>query len=209
MRSILGAIRAAAAAATYFKPFETYSDAKRLTGMWIDAGLKFNNPALHVLREVGNKWGDSNQVINLRAIDIFMTLGTGLPPVTSIEPGSTLQQGLDRLGLPTNVMRALREICTDTESTHKELAWRFREHPAHDVYQRFNAVQGVGDFDLAKWDAARFIEELTVAYLQSEPTATWLNGTIAYLAESYEQSRSVPDLNTEEQLQRRFEELRR
>src|SRR6202022_4690742 len=122
--SIWQAARATSAAPTFFRSITIGNQT------FIDGGMAHNNPTLLMLAEV-------KRVFPNARLACVLSLGTGKSETISIPTNRSLFQRI----FPLDVITAIRNIATECESVHQEVAHRFSLTP--DVYFRFNVEQGL------------------------------------------------------------------
>ena len=140
------AARATSAAPTFFRRIKIGREE------FIDGGMECNNPTGEVLDEA---------ILNFptRSIACILSIGTGKPDVIRLRSPNLFQRVM-----PTNLVKALAAIATDSEKAAMAIDKRFAEIP--NVYFRFNVEQGMQDVTLAQWDRLGEVETHTKAYLQ-------------------------------------------
>ncbi|OAQ99127.1 hypothetical protein LLEC1_03559 [Akanthomyces lecanii] len=157
--AIWQAARATSAAPTFFKPLQLslpYSTS------WIDAGMKYNNPSKALRAEAGKIWGNEyGQLSFNQDISIFLSLGTGFASIARLE-ATTLHQRISRkFQVPLAAVEVMKNIVSDTESTHVDLANELDHH----IYHRFNVAQGLQNVQLFEHEKIEAIKIDTTNYL--------------------------------------------
>lgn len=139
--------RATSAAPTFFKRMKI--------GLvdFLDGGLGFNNPALTLLNEMYDLYGD-------RPIACIISVGAGVATIKSYsEP-----KGWQKL-VPKELIEVFAEMVTDCERTAEELKVKFKNH-APQVYHRFSVQRGLESMGMEEWKRLGEVEAKTVEYLQ-------------------------------------------
>jgi hypothetical protein len=122
---------------------------------FIDAGLGCNNPVKQLLQEATQEFGE-------REVSCIVSIGTGKPKVTGFKKSGF---GLQRV-LPTDLIKALASMATDTEAEATEMKERYRNCPG--LYYRLNVDRGLESISLEEWEKLGEVKTHTMAYLQDQ-----------------------------------------
>lgn len=164
------AARATTAAPTFFKGI-AIGEEGRAKEMFIDGGIRCNNPANQVLEEARNIFGNDT------AVGCLVSIGTGHPGTI----GLSSPDGFQKI-LPTKLIGVMKSIATDCESTAHDLSLRFREFP--NFYFRFNAMHGLGSISLEEWEKMGDVEIHTKAYMEEVAISASINAVVNILCRS-------------------------
>lgn len=118
---------------------------------FVDGGLGCNNPIRHVLSEVKRLYPN-------RRVASILSIGAGHTRTIHIPEPSPFQRIL-----PTNVMIAMKEIASDSESVAQDMATRFRGMVG--VYFRLSVDQGMQSVKLDDWERLGEVTAHTRAYM--------------------------------------------
>lgn len=165
--TIWQAARATSAAATFFDSITFGNPPVE----WIDAGLGNNNPAEQVLLEAQELWESDDGFDVKRDIGIFISIGTGIPEAFRPNKDKSVAESVmndiaKRVGVPPEVIKQMKDIVTDSEKTHHNIAPRFRRK-GFKTYYRFN-VNGIGNIDLGDYEKEEVLAVATNAYIAEE-----------------------------------------
>jgi len=161
------AARATTAAPTFFKRI-AIGEEGQAREEFIDGGLGCNNPAIQVLQEARNMFG------NDRPVRCLISIGTGHPGTIGLTRPDTFQRIL-----PTNLIEALKKIATDCESTAHELSTRFKD--LERFYFRFNVTHGAEGISLEEWNKLGELTEHTKAYMTDVSVSGAIDEVVALL----------------------------
>ncbi|CUA68424.1 Nephrocystin-3 [Mus musculus] [Rhizoctonia solani] len=126
--------------------------------LFVDAGVKCNNPLAHVLSEVKQIYPD-------REVASIVSLGAGhARTIEAPRSGWSLVHSV----LPTNFIVTTKNVATDSERVAEEMASRFREMEG--VYFRFNVDQGLQNVELAEWEKLGQVATHTRSYTSKAET---------------------------------------
>ena len=116
-----------------------------------------------------------------RRVGCVLSIGTGHPETISI-PSLTAFQNI----LPIYMVKALKMIAIDCESTATVLAGRFGS--INDVYFRLNVTHGAGQVSLEEWDRMGEVQTHTRAYIQDPSVRRQLDAIVALLCRAHQQA---------------------
>lgn len=145
------AARATSAAPTFFKRI-AIGEEGQAKEEFIDGGLGCNNPAIQVLEEARNIFG------NNRLVRCLVSIGTGHPGTIGLAKPDAFQKVLH-----TKLIDVLKKIATDCEDTANGLSARFKD--LEKFYFRFNVVHGAEGISLEEWEKMGELTEHTKAYM--------------------------------------------
>jgi predicted acylesterase/phospholipase RssA len=145
------AARATSAAPTFFKRI-AIGEEGQAKEEFIDGGLGCNNPAIQVLEEARNIFG------NDRLVRCLVSIGTGHPGTIGLAKPDAFQKVLH-----TKLIDVLKKIATDCEDTANGLSARFKD--LEKFYFRFNVVHGAEGISLEEWEKMGELTEHTKAYM--------------------------------------------
>jgi hypothetical protein len=145
------AARATTAAPTFFKRI-AIGEAGHVKEYFVDAALGCNNPANYVLDEARTVFGPE------KAVGCLVSIGTGHRGTIGLGGAGTVQNLL-----PTKLIKVLKDITTDCESTAHRLSLRFRDIPS--FYFRFSVVHGSQGISLDEWERMGELTQHTQAYM--------------------------------------------
>lgn len=149
-RSIWEAGRATSAAPRFFKRIHIGDPG--LQEEFIDAGLGCNNPVRYLIEEAGKEFGPE------RTVSCVVSIGTGKPKVAGFAA-----PGLFQRALPSDLIRVLASIATDTEAEASAMKIRFQNCPG--LYHRLNVERGLEEISLEEWEKLGEVKTHTSAYL--------------------------------------------
>jgi hypothetical protein len=150
--TIWEAARATTAAPTFFKRMIIHEPGSRQP--YIDGGLGRNNPTAQVLDE-------AELIFPHRRVACIISIGTGQAKTISIPKPTLFQQVI-----PIEIIKAMKAIATDCETTAQAIAKRFRN--MSNLYFRFNVEQGLQEVTLAQWDQLDKVTAHTRHYLKMQ-----------------------------------------
>src|SRR5205823_479285 len=120
--------RATSAAPTFFK--RIFIGEAGLQEEFIDAGLGCNNPVKYLIEEAQREFGP------MREVSCIVSIGTGKPKVAGFGAPRLFQRTL-----PTNLIKVLVSMATDSEDEAKRMGNRYRNCPG--LYHRLNVERGL------------------------------------------------------------------
>jgi len=156
------ACRATSAATTFFDPIKI----GRYSQEFADGGVLYNNPIQLVEQEASAIWPD------LMESAVMVSIGTGSAP------GGAFKGSLEK------IIKAMREIVTESEKTHDNF---FRAHKVmvhQNRYHRFNVFHGLTDVGLEESKEKEKMANTTQTYLTKGETQKLLNSCIQQLCKS-------------------------
>lgn len=119
---------------------------------FVDAGLGCNNPVRYLVQEAIQEFGLE------RHVSCILSIGTGKPKVAKFNKPS-----LGQRALPTELIRVLASMATDTEAEAEIMASRYQQ--CTNLYHRLNVDDGLGEILLQEWKALGDVKTYTHAYL--------------------------------------------
>jgi hypothetical protein len=161
--TIWEAARATSAAPTFFPPIQF---SKHNGGEFIDAGVGCNNPTKILIKEA-KSYCYLKGYIAIRPT-CLVSIGTGQRDLVQLHRAASAFWFKDRTGL--SIAPVLRDIATDCENTHDEVALSYLDDNAANVYYRFSVPQGLQQIVLDEWDKAREIRTYTDKYMRLNQT---------------------------------------
>ena len=164
------AARATTAAPTFFKSI-AIGDADRSKEDFLDAGIRYNNPADQVLNEALAIFGASAR------LGCLISIGTGHPGIIGLSKPDNFQRVL-----PLELIGVLKRIATNCEEISNTLARRFKDSKDH--YFRFNVVHGAGNISLEEWKKMSDMETHTKQYLEDVDVSASINAAVRILCRS-------------------------
>jgi hypothetical protein len=126
---------------------------------YIDGSVGNNNPTSWVLEE-------SKLIYPSRPVVLVSSIGSGHPNTIQIPTSPSF----------TALAKALKNIATDCEKTHEEIARRFQTKP--DTYFRFNVQQGMQGSGPQDWGKLSEVSAHTNAYLKTADANSRLTGAV-------------------------------
>ncbi|QRV81076.1 kinesin light chain [Ceratobasidium sp. AG-Ba] len=123
---------------------------------YIDAAIGCSNPIEHVLAE-------AKRIYPNRRVACIVSIGGGHARTIQIPDSNVLSRMFS-----TNVIMAMRDIATDSESIAQTMDRRFQATP--NVYFRLNVDQGVQTMKLGDWDRLGEVMAHTRAYISKVGT---------------------------------------
>lgn len=139
---------------------------------FVDAALGCNNPTKQLMLEAEAVFGGS------RDVACIVSIGTGMPKVTQIRKPSTLQ----RL-LPTDLIKALIKMATDSESTAEQMAADYKHFER--LYYRLNVERGLENIKLEEWETLGEVKTHTKAYLNQPDVSQNIDEIVSALVGTY------------------------
>jgi hypothetical protein len=118
----------------------------------VDSALGCNNPIKEVLRE-------AEMLFGTKTLDCVVSIGTGRKEITGFSRLDSFQRIV-----PTDLIKVLRDITTDSENAADEIEERFSH--ALGVYHRLNVDQGLGTISLYEWEQLHRVKTDTETWLQ-------------------------------------------
>ena len=156
--TIWEAARATSAAFTFFEEMIIGTPGVR----YIDAGLGFNNPGKVACDEVDRLWPG-------REIGVFVSLGTGKEPPSSLEKQQPSWWNVGLRG-QIELLKALKDLATSASGVDNALDRRFHSYRCKTEYYRFNVDQGLETIGLQEWEKMNQLAGFTQAYLNNAQT---------------------------------------
>ena len=148
------AARATSAAPTFFKRIKIGPPGSGIN--YVDAGLKgCNNPIKQVIAEAVRVFGGEASVA------CIVSIGSGRGENVGLAQPDAFQKWL-----PTDLIRVMKEIVTDTGMTHEEMELRFKNMPG--LYNRLDVDRGLHSVSLAEWKELGRVREHTKNYMKLE-----------------------------------------
>jgi hypothetical protein len=120
---------------------------------FIGGSLGFYNPTRELLKEAKVAFGDEQRVA------LILSLGSGVPPVMSLDSSSSLSCNLESL---------VKYIGTDCERVAREMGMQLI---TADAYVRLNVNRGLEDVRFDDWSCISAFEGCTKTYLEA-PSVT-------------------------------------
>lgn len=164
------AARATTAAPTFFKQV-VIEDDRGVKEAFLDAGLRFNNPAGIMLTEAHTLFGGGTN------LGCLVSIGTGHPGIIGLPKPDAFQKML-----PTGLVNVLKDIATDCERTAADLARRFRKSSPR--YARFSVSHGIGRISLEEWKRMHEVSTHTKAYMEELVVSERINEVVKILCHS-------------------------
>ncbi|KAJ7463766.1 hypothetical protein FB451DRAFT_1265648 [Mycena latifolia] len=147
------AARATSATPKFFKPMEI--GRAGMKQLYVDGGVGNNNPTSLLLEEVKN-------IYPQRRIVLVASIGTGHPDTIRIPKSPSV----------SSLAKAMKEITTECQKTHEDMARRFRSIPR--TYFRFNVHQGLQSLNPQKGWKLADVSAHTESYIKMEETKSQL-----------------------------------
>jgi predicted acylesterase/phospholipase RssA len=136
---------------------------------YIDGGVGCNNPIAQLLDEAA-------LVFSTRKVACVISIGSGKPATIGIQ-----RPALFQLGLPGDVVKAMRAIAMDCENSAEEVARRFHGLPG--VYFRFNVEQGMQAIGLDQWERLNEVATHTDQYMRTQEVDHKLDAALSAIRE--------------------------
>lgn len=156
------ACRATSAASSFFNPI-TIGNIRE----FVDGATGRNNPVNQVLEEARDIWPGAYQ-----RIQCFISIGTGQPSFKKY--GSNLVE----------VVKALKNIATETERTAEAFLKAHPDLSRHNRYFRFNVTKGLEKIGLNESKKIGEMNQATHVYLESEGVRVEMENCIGSLKDS-------------------------
>ena len=147
------AARATSAAPTFFKRIKIGPSGSGID--YVDAGIGCNNPIKQVMAEAARVFGEEAPV------GCIISIGAGQSGSVRLAQPDTFQKCL-----PTDLIRVLKEIATDSGRIAEEMELRYKNIPG--LYNRFDVDRGLGSVSLAEWKELGTVREHTKNYMRLE-----------------------------------------
>jgi len=151
--TIWEAARATSAAPKFFKRISIGDPG--LQEEFVDAGLGCNNPVRYLIEEAGKEFGPE------RTVSCIVSIGTGMRKAAGFEAPGLLQRVL-----PSELIKVLASMATDTETEALEMKARFQNCPG--LYHRLNVERGLEKVSLGEWEMLGEVKAHTMAYLNDD-----------------------------------------
>ncbi|PVF91981.1 FabD/lysophospholipase-like protein [Serendipita vermifera] len=116
---------------------------------FIGGALGFYNPTREMLKEAKVAFGEDQRVA------LILSLGSGIPPVMSLDSSSSLSQGVEVL---------VQYMATDCERVARDMANQMIQV---DAYIRLNVNKGLEQLRFDDWSCVSTIEGCIKAYLEA------------------------------------------
>lgn len=113
-----------------------------------------NNPTRYLLEEAKKEFGPE------RTVSCIVSIGTGQPKVTGIKT-----PGLFQRVFPSELIKALAGLATDTETEADAMKSRFQNYSG--LYHRLNVERGLEEISLEEWEKLGDVRTHTMAYLNN------------------------------------------
>lgn len=163
--SIWQAARATSAAPRLFKRIKIGPPGSAIN--YVDAGIGFNNPVNKVLEETSMVFGRD------RSLSCIVSVGAGQKGVTSYDQ----PDHFERL-LPRKLIKALKDVATDTDRVAHEMSERFY---TAGIYYRFSVDQGLETVSLDEWKRLDVVRLHTKNYLKKTDIGDTVDKLVAIL----------------------------
>jgi len=161
------AARATTAAPTFFKRI-AIGEEGQAREEFVDGGLKCNNPAIQVLQEARNIFG------NDRLVRCLVSLGTGHPGTIGLAKPDAFQRFL-----PTELIDVLKEITINCLETANVLSDRFKD--VEKFYFRFDVSHGNERISLEEWRKVGELTTHTKNYMAGVPVVRAIDEVVDIL----------------------------
>ena len=145
----------------------------------MDGGMGCNNPVQQVLQEAELMFPD-------RHVACIISIGAGQARTISIPKPGWFQRVL-----PLKVIKAIRKIATDCETSAQVAARRFERTPG--IYFRFNVEQGLQEVGLEQWERLDEVRAHTGQYIRVADVDPRLDAAVASICG---RQRVVPTVHT-------------
>ena len=176
------AARATTAAPTFFKSI-AIGEEGHAKELFIDGGLRCNNPSDLMIEEAQALFGDNANSACL------VSLGTGHKGTIGLAEPIGFQKVL-----PTNAVEALKRVATDCEETAHRFSRELKD--SHRKFFRFSVVHGLDSVLLQEWEKMDEVEAHTKAYLQQTDVSTLIDKVVAILSQSMREEDSGINLRS-------------
>ena len=147
------AARATSAAPTFFKRIKIGPSGSGID--YVDAGIGCNNPIKQVMAEAARVFGEEAPV------GCIISIGTGQSGSVGLAQPETFQKWI-----PTDLIKGLKEIATDSGRIAEEMELRYKNIPG--LYNRFDVDRGLNSVSLAEWKQLGTVREHTKNYMRLE-----------------------------------------
>ena len=147
------AARATSAAPTFFKRIKIGPSGSGID--YVDAGIGCNNPTKQVIAEAARVFGEE------APIGCIVSIGTGQSGSVGLAQPDTFQNWL-----PTDLIKGLKEIATDSGRIAEEMESRYKDIPG--LYNRFDVDRALNLVSLAEWKQLGTVREHTKNYMRLE-----------------------------------------
>jgi predicted acylesterase/phospholipase RssA len=151
--AIWEAARATSAAPRIFKSIKIGREGMKEE--FVDAGLGCNNPVKQLIEEAEMLFDKPHKV------SCIVSLGTGELDLIGFKTSKTL---IPHRLLPLTLMKAVRNMATDSKTTAKEMEKRFSGSSG--LYYRLNVQRGLEDISLKEWESLSDVKTYTERYLR-------------------------------------------
>lgn len=143
-----------------------------------------------MLEEAASLWANGKMAdLDIRC---FLSIGTGIGGAVGLDRDrdNILKNLASKLGVPVEVISAIKEVATATESNHRNMASRFNHKPH--IYQRFNVDQGLQGIQLFEHRKVEDIKAHTETYLRKHDVGVRLREAIDQMVEDRTTEGMVP-----------------
>ena len=146
------ACRATSAAPTFFKRIEIGNPGSKVE--YLDGGLGCNNPIKEVVAEAARVFGENAQVA------CVVSIGTGKSGNMAYDKPGTFQNLL-----PTELIKVLKEMATDTGKAAEEMEQRYKNLS---IYHRLDVDRGLQSVSLDEWKELGKVRLHTKNYMKMD-----------------------------------------
>ena len=172
---------AARATSAFFKRIKIWPEGSGID--YIDAGLGCNNPIKEVLAETVRVFGDEAPVA------CIVSIGTGQSDSVGLAQPDAFQRWL-----PTDLIKILKIIATDSGRVTEEMRQRFKNTPW--LFNRLDVDRGLHSVSLAEWKELGKVRELTQNYMKMGVINTQVDNVVSALCgQSIDQTCKAGDLS--------------
>ena len=147
------AARATSAAPTFFKRIKIGPSRSGIN--YVDTRISYNNPIKQVIAKATRVFREGAPV------GCIISVGTGQSGSVGLAQPDTFQKWI-----PTDLIKGLKEIVTDSGRIAEEMELRFKNIPG--LYNRFDVDRGLNSVSLAEWKQLGTVREHTKNYMRLE-----------------------------------------
>jgi hypothetical protein len=151
---------------------------------FIDAALGCNNPVQYLVKEAQREFGAMTPT---REVGCIVSIGTGMRKVAGFDKPGFLQRAL-----PSDLIKVLASMATDTETEEKIANDRYKNYPG--LYHRLNVEKGLEEVSLEEWKKLRDVKTHTKAYLRGDEVSNDIDVIVKALAGKSSQTFPVGQL---------------
>ena len=151
--TIWEAARATSAAPTFFKRIKIGPSGSGIE--YVDAGIGCNNPVKQVIAEAARVFGEDARIAGI------VSIGTGQSGSVGLARPDAFQKWL-----PTDLVRVLREIATDSGRVAEEMESKYSKAPG--LYTRLDVDRGLQTVSLDEWKRLGVVRSHTKNYMRLE-----------------------------------------